>query len=74
MSTLNGDGPCVDCGGPNIVWFTDNVLWNEVCRRNPDQPDVILCIPCFVARAEVGGLRPTGWRLLAEFPWRGARP
>lgn len=71
---LGGDGPCTDCGGDNIVWFTDSVFWNEVCRRDPNQPEPVLCVHCFVRRTERLGIRPTGWRLLPEFPWVGARP
>lgn len=67
---LRGDGPCTDCSTwNNIVWFTDNVFWNAVCRQgNYDEP--ILCIPCFVKRARKFGYLPTGWRLLPEWEWR----
>jgi|GEM_PF-3928527 len=75
---LRGDGPCCDCGTlDNIVWFTDNVLWNAVTGEQivAEQPRAgILCIPCFVKRADAAGLRPTGWRLFAEWPWRIDRP
>jgi hypothetical protein len=67
-SALHGDGPCADCGGMNIVWFTDNVLWNQVVRQRG--PECILCIHCFVARADRAGLDPVAWRLLAEWPER----
>jgi hypothetical protein len=71
---LRGDGPCADCGTlDNIVWFTENVLWNAVTCESvvAEGPRTgILCIPCFVRRADQEGLRPTGWRLLAEWPWR----
>ncbi len=73
---LRGDGPCDDCGTlDNIVWFTENVLWNAVTRESVvgEEPRTgILCIPCFVKRADAEGLRPAGWRLLAEWPWRHA--
>lgn len=71
---LGGDAPCHDCGGDNIVWFTDNTFWNEVCRRDSTAGCPILCVYCFVRRVEALGIRPTGWRLLPEFPWVGARP
>jgi hypothetical protein len=73
--TLRGDGPCRDCGTTdNIVWSAENVLWNEVMSY-PDppkhgDPGGILCIPCFVKRVEVAGLKPVGWRLVADWPWR----
>ncbi len=71
---LRGDGPCGDCGTlDNIVWFTENVLWNAVTGEQivAEQPRAgILCIPCFVKRADAAGLQPTGWRFLAEWPWR----
>lgn len=69
LSTLHGDAPCQDCGTEdNIVWFTDSVVWNAVCVA--ESP--ILCLPCFVARAELVGFRPTGWRVAPEWPWRRA--
>jgi len=49
-SHLQGDGPCADCGGPNIVWYCDDMLWNRVVRDHGDE--CILCVHCFVARAE----------------------
>ena len=70
---LRGDGPCDDCGTrDNIVWFTDNVLWNRVTGQNAvheEKHTGILCIPCFVKRADAIGLMPTGWRLLPDWPW-----
>lgn len=75
---LRGDGPCQDCGSLNIVWFTDNVVWNAVMEAEKhafasDRPETgILCPFCFVKRAEEAGLRPTGWRVTPEWPWRTA--
>lgn len=73
---LRGDGPCDDCGtDDNIGWFTENVIWNAVIGENvvhEQKPASILCINCFVIRADLVGLRPTGWRLLVEWPWRTA--
>lgn len=69
---LRGDGPCSDCGTiDNIVWFTESVFWNAVCRETPEFADreEVLCIPCFVVRADKAGFQPTGWRLLPEWPW-----
>lgn len=71
---FGGDAPCTDCGtNDNIVWFTESVFWNAVCRSDPDYIEPILCIPCFVRRAQLKGYRPTGWRLLAEWHWTNVR-
>lgn len=51
MPHQRGDGPCNDCFGPNVVWFTDDLVWNRVVRDHDDS-DCILCIDCFIARAE----------------------
>ena len=64
---LGGDGPCTDCGGPNIVWHTENVLWNAVCRQEP-YVEPTLCVHCFVIRAEKM-FQVTGWLLLPGFSW-----
>lgn len=86
LTTLEGDGPCAECGTEeNVVWFTDNTFWNAVVRLPNDYEgardeyryaierwgrEPILCIRCFVAVAEERGFRPTGWRLLPEWPTR----
>lgn len=70
---LRGDGPCHDCETrDNIVWFTENVVWNAVMGGpgTLDDPGGIVCINCFIKRADAAGLRPTGWFLMAEWPWR----
>lgn len=76
MPSLRGDGPCADCGTlDNVVWFTDNVFWNAVTGENvvhEESRGAILCVPCFVTRADHAGFRPTGWRLLPEWPWQEA--
>ncbi len=60
---LRGDVPCDDCGtGENLIWFTDNVLWNEICPN-----DGVLCILCFARRVEAAGYRPLAWRLLPHW-------
>jgi hypothetical protein len=73
-TALQGDGPCTDCGTPNnIIWFTDNVLWNAVIRPGGEiEADPFLCIPCFVTRVHAAGLAPTGWRLIADWHWETA--
>ncbi len=59
-----GDNPCQDCKSEkNIVWFTDNVLWNIIMGKDRMK---IYCIFCFTARAEMK-YKITGWRLLPEF-------
>lgn len=68
---IRGDGPCDDCGTvDNIIWFTDNVLWNEVIRAGRgERSDPFLCIPCFVGHVDAAGLAPTGWRLVPDWHW-----
>ena len=68
---IRGDGPCGDCGtGNNIIWFTDNVLWNAVMRPNGEMDaDPLLCVPCFVRRVHEAGYAPTGWRLVPDWHW-----
>ena len=68
---LRGDGPCGDCGAANnIIWFTDDVLWNEIMRPDGETDDEpFLCVPCFVRRVHEAGLAPTGWRLTPEWHW-----
>jgi len=71
---LCGDGPCSRCDtSQNIVWFTDNVFWNNVIRTEPSpyvNNEPILCVNCFVSVADAMGFNPTSWRLLPEWPWR----
>ena len=75
MSTLEGDTPCSACHTEeNIVWFTDDVVWNYVCRPPGYALDPILCLPCFIEKAERAGLRPTGWRVTPQWPWQYAQP
>jgi hypothetical protein len=64
---LIGDGPCHDCGALNIIWFTSNRLWNRVMGGElaVDDPGGILCIPCFVIRADLAGLKVSAWKLEA---------
>lgn len=71
---LRGDGQCADCGTlDNIVWFTDNFVWNAITGEDivaTEASGVILCINCFVIRADWAGYAPIGWRLLPEWPQR----
>lgn len=66
---MNGDIPCVDCGtDKNIVWFTDDVFWNDICRNS--KKDIgILCVNCFVKRAEKI-YNIVSWRLIPNFVMR----
>lgn len=81
MSTLHGDAPCAECGTTeNIIWFTDDVLWNNVTRRKDNGHDgyqmnrwgkePILCLPCFIGVVEGRGIRPVSWRVIPQYPVR----
>lgn len=61
------DGGCEECAGENVVWFTDDVFWNDIVRQVTGR-DMVLCVHCFVKRAEKR-YRVTGWRLIPEFEW-----
>lgn len=44
---------CDDCGGPNMVWWTENDVWNNVIRPNGEIiADPMLCPRCFIIRAK----------------------
>lgn len=65
MSSLDGNGPCDDCGTEeNIIWTTNHTLWNRVCRPPGYERDGILCITCFVKKAVAVGLDPLRWELV----------
>ncbi len=64
---MDGDGPCNDCGThENPVWYTDNVFWNEVLG---EQRNLILCLYCFVRRAEAD-FDITAWRVSPDWKWQ----
>lgn len=67
MTSRKGDNPCADCGTyKNIVWFAKSVFWNDIMGEEKGK---ILCINCFVERAErKRGSNITGWELKPE--WR----
>lgn len=67
---LRGDGPCQDCGGDNIIWFTDNAFWNRVMGglESRGDPGGIVCIPCFVKRVDTAGFA-AHWRLVPDWHW-----
>jgi hypothetical protein len=52
---------CQRCGGPNPTWFAPNDLWNKYSHGHG-----ILCPICFVQEAEMGGFKPTAWRVDCE--------
>jgi diadenosine tetraphosphate (Ap4A) HIT family hydrolase len=69
---LRGDGPCHNCGTPdNVCWFAESPFWNHVMGgpQATDDPGGILCIPCFVKRADAAGFAPPGWRLMPDWHW-----
>lgn len=57
----DGDKRCQSCGAPNIIWYTDHDLWNRVM---PD--DGVLCIGCFIHRAEIFVGIGSVWAVLHE--------
>lgn len=59
---------CMDCSGPNPVWFAPNYLWNFVIGGpgTRGDPGGFYCPNCFILRAEAVGLRATAWRLSPE--------
>jgi hypothetical protein len=64
-----GNGPCQDCGGRNVVWFTDSPIWNQVMGGE----EGLLCPTCFIVRAHRAGMAPI-WRLVPDPPdYRAAR-
>ncbi len=68
IEKIIGDIPCMDCKtDKNIVWFTDNVFWNSVMEGVKGSG--ILCIFCFVLRAE-NKYKLIGWRLSPEWQWK----
>lgn len=69
---LRGDGPSDDCGTlNNPVWFTLNVLWNEVRQAQEkvyNETFSILCPQDFIKRAAGVGIR-CGWLLIPGWPY-----
>jgi len=58
----DGDLRCQRCGHPNVVWYADNETWNQVM---PD--DGVLCILCFIAKAEtIHGVQ--AWGVFRDSP------
>jgi hypothetical protein len=68
-NTEHPEDTCEDCGGPNVVWFAPNDVWNQVMRGGDrGAPDAvgIVCPMCFIRRAENEGLTPTAWSVQPE--------
>lgn len=63
---LQGNSPCADCGTKeNPVWFAESPFWNDVVE---DQRHLILCLYCFIGRAEKK-YKVVAWRILPDFKW-----
>jgi hypothetical protein len=60
--------PCQSCGGPTLVWFAPNDLWNLVMGgpEARDDPGGFMCPNCFIRRAEAAGIVPTAWIVSRE--------
>lgn len=54
---------CQRCGGPNVVWFAPNELWNQVMGSG----DGIVCPVCFVKAAERVGISAV-WCVTPDSP------
>lgn len=61
MAQAHPEDHCQRCGGPNVIWFAPNELWNRVVGS----PNGILCPVCFIKMAEAMGISTT-WRLEPE--------
>lgn len=59
----NGDRNCQDCGADNARWFAPSKLWNLVMGgpQATDDPGGVVCIPCFIGRAEAAGVKTSAW-------------
>ena len=59
---------CDDCHGPVPSWFAPNDLWNKVMggADAKDDPGGMLCVHCFIRRAEIVEVKPAAWRLDAD--------
>lgn len=61
-----GNGPCQDCGGRNVVWVAPNHIWNSVMQSSVNKAGVgFLCPNCFIVRAFYAGHRVV-WSLHPE--------
>jgi hypothetical protein len=61
------EATCERCGGPNVVWFAPNDLWNRVVGS----PNGILCPTCFIRAAEASGVEAV-WRVTPDDMTRDA--
>jgi hypothetical protein len=60
-TVLHPEATCQRCGGPNVVWFAPNYVWNEVM---PDDGGV-LCPTCFILAAYQAGVG-SRWRVAPD--------
>lgn len=54
---------CQICDRDYPVWFTDDELWNQVCRRENEKEIHFLCPTCFARLAERLGVVPVSWQM-----------
>ena len=60
---VRDEGICDDCHRDYTTpWFTANELWNRVIGDR----SMVLCVSCFMARAEKAEVNATGWELVPE--------
>ena len=65
LNSWKGDGPCQDCGGPNIRWSAPFEIWDSVMDCGIDgSTGGIRCPQCFVRRAWDKGLTDVNWSLV----------
>ena len=62
VQSRESDGPCWECGTPCECWFADSNLWNRVNGNETG----LLCLRCFVNKAENMGLNRWAWKLMPE--------
>lgn len=55
-----GDTICGKCGVNNIVWFTENEIWNVLGKSG------VLCVSCFVGEIEATGFDHGAWKIVPE--------
>lgn len=58
---VHPEDSCQQCGGPNVVWFAPNLIWNAVAPG-----DGIVCPVCFIKAAEAKGFNKAAWQIAPE--------
>jgi len=60
---------CHRCGCPNVSWYVDSLVWNDVMRGGSPEGwgdwQEIICVPCFMELAEAHYGACT-WRIIRE--------